>query len=66
MPVAEIMLPDYQGKKIIENSLFSGYLVAEAQWLGQYQEEIPKAQERLQKKTVPYRPVKGFIQHEKT
>lgn len=41
-------------------------LVAEARWLPQYQEEIEKAKKRLEHKTVPYRPVKGFTLKAKT
>ena len=35
-------------------------LVAGEQWLPQYAEEIAKAKVRLENKTVPYRPVKGY------
>lgn len=41
-------------------------LVAGAEWLPQYAEEIERAKERLQHKTVPYRPVEGFTLQEKT
>ena len=41
-------------------------LVAQAQWLPQYKEEIERAKERLQEKKAPYRPVKGFTLKEKT
>ena len=41
-------------------------LVAGAQWLPQYADEIERAKQRLQHKTVPYRPVKGFVLREKT
>lgn len=41
-------------------------LVAGAQWLPQYADEIERAKQRLQHKTVPYRPVKGFALREKT
>ena len=41
-------------------------LVEEAEWLPQYAEEIERAKERLQYKTVPYRPVEGFTLQEKT
>ena len=35
-------------------------LVAQERWLPQYAEEIARAKKRLEHKTVPYRPVKGF------
>ena len=41
-------------------------LVAQAQWLPQYKEEIERAKKRLQEKKAPYRPVKGFTLKEKT
>ncbi|MCI8443444.1 MAG: alpha-glucosidase/alpha-galactosidase [Provencibacterium sp.] len=41
-------------------------LVAGAEWLPQYKEEIEKAKKRLENKTVPYRPVKGFTLKTKT
>ncbi len=41
-------------------------LVAGEQWLPQYKEEIEKAKKRLENKTVPYRPVKGFTLTTKT
>lgn len=41
-------------------------LVAQEQWLPQYKDEIVRAKERLQKKKVPYRPVKGFTLKPKT
>lgn len=41
-------------------------LVAGAEWLPQYAEEIERAKLRLQHKTVPYRPVEGFTLQEKT
>ncbi len=41
-------------------------LVAGEQWLPQYSEEIAKAKIRLENKTVPYRPVEGFIVKTKT
>lgn len=41
-------------------------LVAGAEWLPQYKEEIERAKVRLQNKKVPYRPVKGFSLKEKT
>ncbi len=41
-------------------------LVAGEAWLPQYQEEIAKAKVRLEHKTVPYRPVKGFMLKAKT
>lgn len=41
-------------------------LVAGEKWLSQYSDEIEKAKIRLQNKKVPYRPVKGFTQKEKT
>ncbi|MDE7300097.1 MAG: alpha-glucosidase/alpha-galactosidase, partial [Lachnospiraceae bacterium] len=41
-------------------------LVAGEAWLPQYREEIAKAKQRLENKTVPYRPVKGFTLKAKT
>ena len=41
-------------------------LVAGAEWLPQYAEEIERAKKRLENKTVPYRPVKGFVLQAKT
>ena len=41
-------------------------LVAEEKWLPQYAEEIERAKVRLENKTVPYRPVKGFTLKTKT
>ena len=41
-------------------------LVAGAEWLPQYAKEIERAKKRLENKTVPYRPVKGFSLKEKT
>ncbi|MCI8462708.1 MAG: alpha-glucosidase/alpha-galactosidase [Lachnospiraceae bacterium] len=41
-------------------------LTAEKEWLPQYREEILRAEERAQHKTVPCRPVKGFKQKTKT
>ncbi len=41
-------------------------LVANEHLLPQYAAEIEKAKVRLEHKTVPYRPVKGFTLHEKT
>ncbi|MBQ7916621.1 MAG: alpha-glucosidase/alpha-galactosidase [Firmicutes bacterium] len=41
-------------------------LVAGEEWLPQYAEEIAKAKVRLENKTVPYRPVKGFAVTPKT
>lgn len=41
-------------------------LVAGAEWLPQYKEEIERAKARLEHKTVPYRPVKGFTLKTKT
>lgn len=41
-------------------------LVAEAEWLPQYQEEIAKAKIRLLDKKVPYRPTPGFTLKEKS
>ena len=35
-------------------------LVAGEEWLPQYKDEIERAKKRLENKTVPYRPVKGF------
>ena len=41
-------------------------LVAQAQWLPQYAEEIERAKVRLEDKKVPYRPAKGFTLKTKT
>jgi alpha-galactosidase len=41
-------------------------LVAGEEWLPQYKDEITRAKERLKKKKVPYRPVKGFTLKTKT
>ena len=41
-------------------------LVAGEQWLPQYKEVIESARKRLENKTVPYRPVKGFTLKTKT
>lgn len=41
-------------------------LVAGEEWLPQYKDEIAKAKVRLEHKTVPYRPVKGFTLKAKT
>ncbi len=41
-------------------------LVAGEQWLPQYTEVIESAKKRLENKTVPYRPVKGFTLKTKT
>lgn len=41
-------------------------LVAEEKWLPQYAADIEKAKKRLENKTVPYRPVKGFSLKQKT
>ena len=41
-------------------------LVAGEEWLPQYAEEIQRAKKRLENKTVPYRPVKGFVLQAKT
>lgn len=41
-------------------------LVAGEKWLPQYAEEIERAKKRLETKSVPYRPVKGFILKHKT
>lgn len=41
-------------------------LVAGEEWLPQYAGEIEKAKARLENKTVPYRPVKGFTLPTKT
>lgn len=41
-------------------------LTAEQEWLPQYREEIPRAEERLKHNTVPCRPVTGFKQKTKT
>lgn len=41
-------------------------LVAQAQWLPQYAEEIERAKVRLEDKKVPYRPVEGHTQKTKT
>lgn len=41
-------------------------LVAGAQWLPQYAEEIPKAKKRLEENPPHYNPVTGIVQKEKT
>ena len=41
-------------------------LIAGAQWLPQYAEEIERAKVRLEENRVPYRPVKGFTLKPKT
>ena len=41
-------------------------LVAQAQWLPQYQDEIECAKVRLKESLVPYRPVKGTALKAKT
>ncbi len=41
-------------------------LVAQAEWLPQYREEIARAKERMQHPAVPLRPVKGFALKPKT
>ncbi len=41
-------------------------LVAGEKWLPQYASEIARAKKRLENKTVPYRPVKGFTLKEKS
>lgn len=41
-------------------------LVAGEKWLPQYSEEIKKAKKRLENKSVPYRPAKGFTLKVKT
>ena len=41
-------------------------LVAGAEWLPQYAEEIEMAKKRLENKSVPYRTVKGFTLKEKS
>lgn len=41
-------------------------LIAGADWLPQYTEEIQQAKKRLENRTVPYRTVKGFTLKEKT
>ena len=46
--------------------LVDDMLVAQAQWLPQYAEEIERAKVRLENKKVPYRPAKGFLMHTKT
>ena len=41
-------------------------LIAQAEWLPQYTEEIEKARVRMQGELLPYRPVAGFCLKEKT
>ena len=41
-------------------------LIAGAQWLPQYSEEIERAKVHLEENKVPYRPVKGFTLKPKT
>ncbi len=41
-------------------------LIAGEKWLPQYHDEIQKAKIRMEHPAVPYRPVKGFHDHEKT
>ncbi|HML46707.1 MAG TPA: alpha-glucosidase/alpha-galactosidase, partial [Clostridia bacterium] len=41
-------------------------LIAQAEWLPQYAEEIERAKERMANARVPHRPVKGFIKQAKT
>ncbi len=41
-------------------------LIAGAEWLPQYKEEIERAKERMKGELLLYRPVKGFVLKEKT